>query len=257
MISGIESAKRKVARANEHLDALKGELARYYATNPAHFVADPTIHTDSSGEQYVFGRFKEVVPSEQIAVIIGDLLQNLRSALDYLVWELVLANKEQPGKNNSFPICDFPKSFANELRRGRLDGVHSGVLADVEGLQPYFGGADVDKSFLWNLEQFSNINKHRRVLLTVLRTLPAPEGMVTTRDASGMIHAPVNPALVNSNTQIGPVRVIDGKVQMNPPVIGFVGFAEGPPKGYEVWSFLEATVRFVPEQVLPRFERFF
>jgi hypothetical protein len=256
-MASLESVHLKIARANEHLDALKAEIARYYDTHPAEFVADPTIHTDGSGEQYVFGRFEADAPPDHIAVVIGDVLQNLRSALDYLVWELVLANKQQPGKKNSFPICDCAKGFANELRRGRLDGVHSGAITEAEGLQPYFGGAEVDKSFLWNLEQFSNINKHRRVLLTVLRTLPAPEGLVTTRDEFGLTHALVNPTLANSDAEIGPVRVVGGKVQVNPPVIGFIGFAEGPPMGYEIWSYLEGTARFIPEHVLPCFERFF
>jgi hypothetical protein len=256
-MASLEPVRLKVARANEHLDALKVEIARYYDTNPAEFVADPTIHTDSNGEEYVFGRFKADTPPEHIAVVIGDVLQNLRSALDYLVWELVLANKEQPGKKNSFPICNSPKDLSNELRRGRLGGVHAEAITEIEALQPYFGGAEVNKSFLWNLEQFSNINKHRRVLLTVLRTLPVPEGLVTTRDEFGLNHALVNPALANNDAQIGPVRVVGGKVQMNPPVVGFIGFAEGPPIGYEIWSFLEATVRFVPEHVVPRFERFF
>jgi hypothetical protein len=256
-MASLEPVRLKVARANEHLDALKAEIARYYDTHPAEFVADPTIHTDSDGEQYVFGRFKSAPPPGHISVVIGDVLQNLRSALDYLVWELVLANKQQPGKKNSFPICDSAKGFANELRRGRFDGVHSDAITEAERLQPYFGGTEIDKSFLWNLEQFSNINKHRRVLLTVLRTLPAPEGLVTTRDEFGLTHALVNPALANSDAEVGPVRVVGGKVQVNPPVIGFIGFAEGPPMGYEIWSYLEGTVRFVPEHVLPRFERFF
>jgi len=256
-MASLEPVRLKLARANEHLDALKVEITRYYNTNPAEFVADPGIHTDINGEDYVFGRFKADPPPAHIAVVIGDVLQNSRSALDYLVWELVLANKEQPGKKNSFPICNSLKDFSNELRRGRLGGVHADVIAEIEALQPYSGSAEIDKSVLWNLEQFSNINKHRRVLLTTLRTLPVPEGLVTTRDEFGLTHALVNPTHANSDAQIGPVRVVDGKVQMNPPVIGLIEFAEGPPIGRDILWFLEATVRFVPEHVLPRFERFF
>jgi hypothetical protein len=256
-MASLESVRIKVARASEHLESLKLEIARYYATKPAEFVADPTIYTDDAGEQYVFGSFKSDAPPSHIAIVVGDVLQNLRSALDYLVWELVLANKEKPGKYNSFPICPSDKNFSNECRRGRLNGVCSEAIAELERLQPYFGGSDIDKSFLWILEQFTNINKHRRVLLIVLRTLPVPEGLVTTVDEFGVVHAPVNPAFADSDAKVGPVRVVDGKVQMYPPVIGFIGFAEGAPEGNEIWSFLEATVRFVPEHVLPHFERFF
>lgn len=103
----LESVRLKVARANEHLDALKVEIARYYNTHPAEFVADPTVHADSNGDQYVFGRFRADPPPAHIAVVIGDVLQNSRSALDYLVWELVLANKEQPGKKEFFPHLRF------------------------------------------------------------------------------------------------------------------------------------------------------
>jgi hypothetical protein len=256
-MASLDSVRLKIDRAHEHLDALEGEITRYYATKPAEFVADPTVYEDDAGQQFVFGSFKSDAPPPHIAVVMGDVLQNLRSALDYLIWELVLANKQQPGKKNQFPICETDKGFSNELGRGRLDGVHADAVTEVKRLQPYFGGADVNPSFLWTLEKFTNINKHRRVLLTVLRTFPVPEGLITRIDRSGVVRSQITPILGNTNTQVGPVPVVGGKVQMNPPMIGFIGLAEEPPYGMEVWSFLHGTEIFVRESVLPQFEGFF
>jgi hypothetical protein len=60
---------------------------------------------------------------DKVSLIIGDGLQNIRSALDYLVWELVLAANAEPGEKHQFPICAIPKAFKDEIRRGRLSGL--------------------------------------------------------------------------------------------------------------------------------------
>ncbi|MFZ0339056.1 MAG: hypothetical protein WAL45_13555 [Terracidiphilus sp.] len=253
----IDAIRLKIERADEHLKLLESELARYYATHPAEFVPEGDVHRDELGGEYVFGSFKVDAPPPLLAMIMGDALQNLRSALDYLIWELVAANHQTPGEYNAFPICRSEKEFMTELGRNRMAGVNPDVIAEVARLQPYFDGADVDKSFLWTLHHFANINKHRRILLTRLKTMPIPPGFVTSQDAQGLVHAMVNPPPTNIDTKVGPVPIVDGKVQMNPAFIGYVIFDEGPPKGYEVWAFLEATSRFIPEHVLPHFERFF
>lgn len=256
-MASLETVRLKVERGNEHLKFLESELGRYYTTYPAEFVPEGEVHRDESGGEYIFGSVKVDAPPASISIIMGDVVQNLRSALDYLVWELVLANHQTPGESNAFPICRSEKEFMGELGRNRLAGVNPDVIAEVARLQPYFNGADVDKSFLWTLHHFANINKHRRILLTRLKTAPIPPGLITTQDAHGFTHAMVNPPPANIDAQIGPVPVVDGKVQMHPAFIGYVVFDEGPPKGYEVWALLEAISRFIPEFMLPRFERFF
>ncbi len=256
-MASLEPIHLKIARANEHLQSLEEELGRYYATYPAEFVPDPEIYRDESGAQYVFGSIKVESPPPSLAIIMGDVLQNLRTALDYLVWELVCTNKEIPGKHNAFPICRTQNDFMSQLGRNCLLGVHPDAIAEVARLQPYFDGSDVDKSFLWTLNEFTNINKHRRVLLTNLKAVPIPPGIATAQDAKGFTHAQINPPAPDIDTKAGPVPIVDGKVQMNPTFMAYVIFAEGPPKGYEVWAFLEATARFIPEHVTPRFERFF
>jgi hypothetical protein len=54
-------------------------------------VREPSVSTDDL--VFIF-RAKEPIPT-RFGLIIGDSLQNLRSSLDYLVWELVLAAKNQ------------------------------------------------------------------------------------------------------------------------------------------------------------------
>ena len=39
------------------------------------------------------------------SILIGEILYNMRSALDHLVWQLVLNNEQTPGRNNEFPIA--------------------------------------------------------------------------------------------------------------------------------------------------------
>jgi hypothetical protein len=164
-------------------------------------------------------------------MVIGDVLQNLRTSLDYLVWELVSANKEIPGKMSAFPICGTQKDFMNQLGRDCLLGVHPDAIAEIAKLQPYFNGADVSESWVWTLNEFTNINKHRRVVLTTTKTVPVPQGLSTTYDEKGNLRIQVSPPPPSVDTKFGPVPIVDGKVQMNPPFIACVAFNEGPPKG--------------------------
>ena len=56
----------------------------------------------------------------EYSVVVGEVAHNLRSSLDHLVWQLVIANGGSPDHRNAFPIIsresDYQKQSESKLR---------------------------------------------------------------------------------------------------------------------------------------------
>ena len=50
-------------------------------------------------------------PVEDLSLILSDIVGNLRSTLDYLVWQLVLLGGRKPGRQASFPVVKRAKDW--------------------------------------------------------------------------------------------------------------------------------------------------
>ena len=126
------------------------------------------VREDTNEQVWVFRGKTPEAPIEW-SVRLGEIFHNLRSTLDHLVWQLVLANGENPGRQNAFPIVNAEVDWQNEERK--LKGVAPDVKAMTRRLQPYTGGINLpfDVSALWTLNSLCNIDKHRYLhLVTVV-----------------------------------------------------------------------------------------
>jgi hypothetical protein len=132
-VARLDSVRQKIAHAELQLKFLNSEIDRYMSSNPGEVVPNPDSNPDRPTFLY---RQKEVIPA-RISFLVGDCLQNLRSAFDYLVWELVLAAGNVPDKPNMFPVCLTEKGFKEAKRGDRLKGIAAGAETLVKGLQPY------------------------------------------------------------------------------------------------------------------------
>jgi hypothetical protein len=104
-------------------------------------------------------------------MIVGDLVHNLRAALDFLAWRLVIANGRTPNPGTHFPICNPLKvpSTAKAIRedeatkRRYIETFGKGAAAIIERLQPdprrYSG--DIELHPLWLLHQLDIWDKHK------------------------------------------------------------------------------------------------
>ena len=99
----------------------------------------------------------------------GEILYNLRSALDHLVWRLVLVNGEEPGRHNAFPIVNDESKW-DEVKTRKLKGLSRDVAARIERLQPYTGGIGLQFNVFAfrTLHTLCNIDKHRYLMLAVI-----------------------------------------------------------------------------------------
>src|SRR5260221_5640710 len=132
-MASLNSVQLKAFRATQHIESLKSELQGYFQSNPGKMVRQP-----HSRENEAIFRF---IPNGSIparfGLIIGDALQNLRSSLDYLVWELVLAANGQPNEKNMFHICSTIESFNGQVSRHRLNGEYPDAVAEIQSMPPY------------------------------------------------------------------------------------------------------------------------
>ena len=103
------------------------------------------------------------------SITLGEILFNLRSSLDHLVWQLVLDNGQTPGRYNEFPIATDLQKW-QETKGRALKGVRKRHEAMIGYLQPYTGGINLPfgVSMLRVLDSLSNIEKHRHLILTVI-----------------------------------------------------------------------------------------
>lgn len=150
------SVTLKIDQATKHLSNLKKEVNAFLSRKPFIVVTEEA----SSGDLVYRIRIQAPIPVRWSADI-GDLLHNLRSALDHLAWELVLANGQQPTRDTSFPISDDEPSFKDNLQK-QLHGASAAARTAVENLKPYKGGGSDD---LWRIHTLNLIDKHRMIVL--------------------------------------------------------------------------------------------
>jgi hypothetical protein len=251
----MQAVNSKFEWARHHFHLYHVEMVKYMQVNPCKFVSKPNVSTDEDGRRWVMGTFECAIPiPETLSLIVGDCLGNLRSTLDYLIWELVRANGKKPGINNAFPIAHTTDAYAKEINNGRLRGVAPAAQAIIETLQPYHARTDAQSSLLSVLNKFVNINKHRRILLTCLKTVkPLPDTIIV----DGQTFSTVNPPKFQGNAEFGPFEVIGDQVKVQAEVVAYIAFDEAPAQGFDVWSLIERMADYLNEGVFPQFDSFF
>jgi hypothetical protein len=240
-MASLDSIRQKIDHAKTHLDLVKAEVKRYMDANQSEFVPNAS----STPDQPTFTvKPKSPIP-EIIGLIVGDCLQNLRTSLDYLVWELVLAAGNTPNKENMFPVAFKLKSFQDAVSAGRLQGVNPAAIALIESIQPYHDGQP-DATSIAVLNELTNINKHRRLLLTDFSTISLRE----TTDKMAAWLSVGSPDLTTLAHNAGIGRVVTAEqMNMQGDLIPLVAFNEGAVKEMDVCFALEGLMAYVSAAV--------
>jgi hypothetical protein len=149
----------KIERAKRHMEELESVMRVFFGSKPYRFSGKPD--TRRRCVEYTVDTAKPV-PAE-IPLVVGDVIQNLRSALDQVAYQLYLkgGDSHRRASRVSFQIFDSFKEYQQEKLK-KLPGVRAAAVAKIDAIQPYKGGNDV----LWALNKLNNIDKHR-LLLTV------------------------------------------------------------------------------------------
>jgi hypothetical protein len=173
-VAGIEA---KLLRADEHLEALRQFFQDHFTNEPCDLRAD--IYVDPKPGVHIHGRIQP--PSIHGAAIIGDVIQNLRMALEYLICRLV--ERECSGRLTADELRDvlgstyFPMlTKVPTLNKAGIPGalsvapyVSAAALQIIEEVQPFVLGKDADIHPLARLAAMSNQDKHQAIHATPMR----------------------------------------------------------------------------------------
>jgi hypothetical protein len=154
----LDSCFKRVERAHEHLLNLMAQADDAFRkqANSVVFEFDPnppykSITNLSLPTETFYGM--------QFGILMGEICYNLRSALDYLVFELAILDSGAEQSGTQFPIMDAKEDFVRDAERRCLKGINPSHVAVIERLQPY-------KGCNWTrlLRECSNPDKHRHFM---------------------------------------------------------------------------------------------
>lgn len=153
--------EHKLNRAKEHLRNLYAEINSAIEKKPYY----SSSYFNSDGSLYI-GEIKVAFepPIERWALIVGDVVHNLRSALDHIACRLVVANGGQITKQTAFPIGETAHRYKSARLRVEV-GMSGRALRYIDLMKPYGGGYDL----FWRLHRLDIEDKHR-LLMPVLIT---------------------------------------------------------------------------------------
>ncbi len=224
-IKGLASARLKLDRANAHLVDLNTKVRAFRKDYPYEF--EPQIrHPHPTCDEV---HFRIVVKSatdvpDDWATIVGDILTNLRAALDHAVYEHIRARKPQLRNDEiQFPIVDDRGGMANKEK-----WFDRPIYRAVNDVQPYRLQPTPQLHPLAMLRDLVNVDKHRAVLVTnyssvdfkittnpVVEVLDAQPHIDTEMEVgatvcSGRLRVPEpTPPKLDVHTEIGYTEVIE------------------------------------------------
>jgi hypothetical protein len=149
----------KLERAKKHFDDLDAVVGNYLKSNPC--VLDTKRDPETRKLIYYVDEIRPI-PSE-IAIIAGDMLFNLRSALDHLAMQFWLDGDGTGGgsvKSVYFPIFDSATAYCDG-RNGKVAGMRPEAKKAIDAIEPYQGGKGHQ---LWLLHALNKTDKHRLLL---------------------------------------------------------------------------------------------
>lgn len=163
----LGSVRQKIARANEHYEVFQIERDRFIETKPCAYRQEADVDRGQTLWR-VIGEPK--MPPPHLVSVIGDSLQNFRSALDHLAWQLVESNGLiKPTRQTAFPIFNNPDVY-KRYAPTKLKGMSDGAKTAIKDLQPCFGRNAHRNFTLWNLENLNNVDKHRHLNVVAAAT---------------------------------------------------------------------------------------
>jgi hypothetical protein len=145
----------KIERAKEHIRYLEGEITALKERRP--YEAIPEDEPES-GDYVLRARIREQLPLRWGA-IAGDVIHNLRSALDLLWRQVRSPNASAETPTEKFPFFNSLKALETRLAREKK-GRAKASMKVVKAINAYKGGNDL----LGLLRTVDDINQHRLLL---------------------------------------------------------------------------------------------
>lgn len=207
----MTSGQRKLKRGIEHVRTLCGETSAFEGAGAYTFEWERNVRSLQEAVYSCFATQREAPPGHW-PLLAGEAIQNLRSALDHLIYEAA----EGKGRTQ-FPIFtnldDFQKSG-----KAMIKTVPKKMWNSIESVQPFKSmSEDAAHHPLATLHALSNLDKHR-VLATVVSAIThegvgIPEGVelnwkrIATNKEIGAGKTPISTFVIRAENGVADVEV--------------------------------------------------
>lgn len=170
-VADLTGVRAKLRRAEEHNRSLKAEVDAWVKQH-----ADAMVfYVRRDGPWYIVRVEPFPEPDIRFSIIAGDIIHNLRCALDHLVCQLILRDGHEPSRRSEFPIYECKEKFFDEVKfrkRKPKFSVLYGIEVDgdawtiIEKAQPYLC-SPLYASAIRVIGRFSNMDKHKALLVQI------------------------------------------------------------------------------------------
>jgi hypothetical protein len=156
-MADLSGVLAKLERADEHRQEYEDILEAFLESQPYSIF---TEYDPKTGWHVLRWHVMTEPPLERLALLFGDMISNLRTTLDYLVWQLVLVGGSRPGRRTGFPVVRREKDWEVQSRAA-LRGVAPEWVEEIELRQPFHRPDHAAFHPLAILDHVNNLNKHR------------------------------------------------------------------------------------------------
>lgn len=154
----FQGARRKIKRANQHIHELNRIFDSFLDSDFYRFVSKRDADTNESVLEYCVDPMPEEVP-----LILGDALHNLRTSLDFVATE-IKSRAGQGTDHSNFPIRDSEEKAKAAINGGFKEAAPASVISVIlNEIKPYKRGNDA----LWALHTLDMTDKHFLIIPTV------------------------------------------------------------------------------------------
>lgn len=155
-ISALEAARAKLQRARQDLTTLDQDVARFFGSEPYRI----EVQFDTDSGWYIAYLRIQTEPPAALSVHVGAMAHQCYSALNHVVWKLVvrkigLRRAEQNRMRIAFPLCATPDHFNESVVAKNVSRAARNLL---ESMQPYHRNT---RHPLALLKELADADKHR------------------------------------------------------------------------------------------------
>lgn len=268
----LEGVDLKLNRAADRFDALVKATAEFLADQNTYEVG---IEQHPKARGFLLRVKKVERPPISLSLLIGECVQQYRSALDHLAFQLLIANTRgrlptKLVKRSEFPIFNSGRRFRGHRNRkgepssgsgwAKIEGIAPEAQTIIEALQPYHRRKNPRSRALLQLQELSNIDKHRVLHVTVAALRGSSIEIQKTLNVSEINPSGFEPGPLKRDAVIATVEVIPSdpskrtETKMQPELLTDIAFTKGGParsiRGEPVLPMLAEIGEFVFTEVV-------
>lgn len=201
----LHSVCLKIWRAKQHRQELAAQLDAVRASHVYRFVG----RVERNGLDHSYYPVDPPPVPDSLVAVLGDCIHSLRSALDHLAYQLVVASGTNPDNTVEFPVShkEFFTDCATGSKRRTVDLPVTQAMRDhIDAVQPYHKSSVGQRlAILHNLDV---VDKHRTQIVTVSAVGKVSQHLSAK---SGPAEA-VDWTIAETNNWFSPEPLTNGKV---------------------------------------------